>query len=159
MAFTSQVDEEKEARKAEMARAVLAGKSFLEAEAEFKGMSPEEIQEFVGKVTQGAKVDDPFEGGWLSGAIVAAAGATAAAAGSAAGAAGVGPPMLAAEAAAALAAAFLAPSSATTSACLPACLSVGCPECQKFSLPDLSAPSNLRCSATLEKVAICCAQA
>ena len=36
-----QVDEEKEARKAEQARLMLAGKSFLEDEDIFKGMTPQ----------------------------------------------------------------------------------------------------------------------
>ncbi|GAB4824256.1 hypothetical protein N2152v2_011302 [Parachlorella kessleri] len=56
------VDEEKEARKAEQARLMLAGKSFLEDEDTFKGMTPQEIEEYIAGVTKGAKADDPFEG-------------------------------------------------------------------------------------------------
>jgi len=45
---SEQVDEEKEARKAEQARLMLAGKSFLEDEDIFKGMTPQ-----VGRATGG----------------------------------------------------------------------------------------------------------
>lgn len=56
------VDEEKEAKKADMARLVLAGASVIEEEDDlFDGLSPEEIQQYVEKTT-GAKKEDPFEG-------------------------------------------------------------------------------------------------
>lgn len=49
-----EVDENKEARKAELARVLLAGgRSFTEADADvFEGLSPREIQEYVAKTTQ-----------------------------------------------------------------------------------------------------------
>lgn len=57
------VDEKKEERKAELARALLAGQASLIADEVdvFDGLSPEEIQEYVSQQTQGASSADPFE--------------------------------------------------------------------------------------------------
>lgn len=57
-----QVDEDKEARKLEAARAILAGRSFVDGDDDpFEGLGPQEIQEYIDKVLQGASRDDPFE--------------------------------------------------------------------------------------------------
>ena len=57
-----QVDEEKEAKKMEAARAILAGRSFTEGDDDpFEGLGPKEIQEYIDKAVQGATRDDPFE--------------------------------------------------------------------------------------------------
>lgn len=57
-----QVDEDKEARKMEAARAILAGRSFTEGDDDpFEGLPPKEIQEYIDKAVQGATRDDPFE--------------------------------------------------------------------------------------------------
>ncbi|KFM25805.1 hypothetical protein F751_1419 [Auxenochlorella protothecoides] len=66
------VDEDKEARKLERTRLILAGQSVLDGE-EFDGLEPEAspsffcgvqlaIQEYVSKATAGASAADPFEG-------------------------------------------------------------------------------------------------
>lgn len=57
------VDEEKERRKAELARLVLTGQhSFVREDADvFEGLTPEEIQAYVSQATEGASSDDPFE--------------------------------------------------------------------------------------------------
>ena len=55
------VDEELEARKREVARAVLAGKSLTSADVDpFDGFTPRQIERFVEETT-GASVDDPYE--------------------------------------------------------------------------------------------------
>lgn len=57
--------QQREAARQEAARLVLAGKSILVpwgTDDPFAGMSPEEIEEYCGKVTGGASADDPFEG-------------------------------------------------------------------------------------------------
>ena len=57
-----QVDEDKEAKKLEAARAILAGRSFVDGDDDpFEGLGPKEIQEYIDKVLQGASRDDPFE--------------------------------------------------------------------------------------------------
>lgn len=58
-----EVDDGKEERKAEMARAILAGNaSFINGNADvFEGLSPAEIQEYVANATHGATTSDPFE--------------------------------------------------------------------------------------------------
>lgn len=57
------VDEEREARKAELARLVLAGRSVLEGEEDlFDGLTPEEIAAYVAESTGGASAADPYEG-------------------------------------------------------------------------------------------------
>jgi len=55
------VDEELEAKKIEMARAVLAGKSLINGVDPFDGFTPRQIEKFV-ESTTGASRDDPFEG-------------------------------------------------------------------------------------------------
>lgn len=57
------VDDGKEQKKEEMARAVLAGNaSFINDGAHvFDGLSPSEIEEYVLKATKGASASDPFE--------------------------------------------------------------------------------------------------
>lgn len=63
---TMQVDEDKEARKLEAARAVLAGRSFTEGEEDpFEGLGPQEIQAYIDKALQGVSHSDPFEVGVL----------------------------------------------------------------------------------------------
>ena len=58
-----QVDHEREARKADLARAVLAGRSMIDDEEDlFDGLTPEEIQAYVAQSTGGAGADDPYEG-------------------------------------------------------------------------------------------------
>ena len=57
-----QIDEDKEARKMEAARAVLAGRSFTEGEEDpFEGLGPQEIQAYIDKALQGVTNSDPFE--------------------------------------------------------------------------------------------------
>jgi len=57
-----QVDEDKEARKLEAARAVLAGRSFTEGEEDpFEGLGPQEIQAYIDKALDGVSHSDPFE--------------------------------------------------------------------------------------------------
>ena len=57
-----QIDEDKEARKMEAARAVLAGRSFTEGEEDpFEGLGPQEIQAYIDKALQGVSNADPFE--------------------------------------------------------------------------------------------------
>ena len=57
-----QVDEDKEARKLEAARAVLAGRSFTEGEEDpFEGLGPQEIQAYIDKALAGVSHSDPFE--------------------------------------------------------------------------------------------------
>ena len=57
-----QVDEDKEARKLEAARAVLAGRSFTEGEEDpFEGLGPQEIQTYIDKALDGVSHSDPFE--------------------------------------------------------------------------------------------------
>eukprot|EP00210_Caulerpa_lentillifera_P002237 g2149.t1 len=56
-----EVDEELEAKKIEMARAVLAGKSLNDGVDPFEGFTPRQIEKFV-ESTTGASTDDPFEG-------------------------------------------------------------------------------------------------
>ncbi|CAD7701266.1 unnamed protein product [Ostreobium quekettii] len=56
-----EVDEEAEERKRESARAALAGKSFVDGDDPFEGLTPKEIQAVVEKMT-GASEDDPYEG-------------------------------------------------------------------------------------------------
>lgn len=59
----AKVDEDKEARKLEAARAVLAGRSFTEGEEDpFEGLGPQEIQAYIDKALQGVSHSDPFEG-------------------------------------------------------------------------------------------------
>lgn len=58
------VDEEKEARKAERARMILAGASIGigdDGEDLFEGLTPAEVQKYVEETT-GASSKDPFEG-------------------------------------------------------------------------------------------------
>uniref|UniRef100_A0A7S1X2X6 Uncharacterized protein n=1 Tax=Tetraselmis chuii TaxID=63592 RepID=A0A7S1X2X6_9CHLO len=56
------IDEDLEARKKEVARAVLIGqKHFLDDDDPFEGMEPTELDAFIRKQT-GANIDDPFEG-------------------------------------------------------------------------------------------------
>ena len=62
--YAVQVDEDKEARKLEAARAVLAGRSFTEGEEDpFEGLGPQEIQAYIDKALQGVSHSDPFEVG------------------------------------------------------------------------------------------------
>ena len=57
-----QVDEDKEAKKMEAARAVLAGRSFTEGEDDpFEGLGPQEIQAYIDKALEGIPHSDPFE--------------------------------------------------------------------------------------------------
>lgn len=57
-----QIDEDKEARKLEAARAVLAGRSFTEGEEDpFEGLGPQEIQAYIDKALDGVSHSDPFE--------------------------------------------------------------------------------------------------
>ena len=56
-----EVDEATEARKQQSARLVLAGRSFIEGEDPFEGLTPAQIEEYVQKATGGAKASDPFE--------------------------------------------------------------------------------------------------
>ncbi|KAK2076941.1 hypothetical protein QBZ16_005169 [Prototheca wickerhamii] len=57
------VDEDKEARKKERARLILAGRSLLETDEDpFDGLTPQEIANYVQEVTGGANASDPFEG-------------------------------------------------------------------------------------------------
>jgi hypothetical protein len=64
------VDDGKEQKKQEMARAILAGNtSFINDNADvFEGLSPAEIEEYVAQATKGASSSDPFEvhGSWAS---------------------------------------------------------------------------------------------
>ena len=54
------MDEVLEKQQHESARAALAGKSFVEGDDPFEGLTPKEIQSLVEKVT-GASEDDPYE--------------------------------------------------------------------------------------------------
>ncbi|CAL8470149.1 g9691 [Coccomyxa elongata] len=56
------VDEEKEAKKLQRARMVLAGHAFTDDDDPFEGLTPQEIQQYVLTATQGASAEDPFEG-------------------------------------------------------------------------------------------------
>ena len=57
-----QIDEDKEAKKLEAARAVLAGRSFTEGEEDpFEGLGPHEIQAYIDKALDGVSHSDPFE--------------------------------------------------------------------------------------------------
>eukprot|EP00884_Botryococcus_braunii_P011359 jgi/Botrbrau1/20223/Bobra.31_1s0020.1 len=57
------VDEKKEARKEDAARALLAGQPYIyDDDDPFEGMTPQEIEAYVAKVTGGASSSDPFEG-------------------------------------------------------------------------------------------------
>ncbi|KAL0018874.1 hypothetical protein WJX79_009640 [Trebouxia sp. C0005] len=59
----AKIDEDKEARKLEAARAVLAGRSFTEGEEDpFEGLGPQEIQAYIDKALDGVSHSDPFEG-------------------------------------------------------------------------------------------------
>ena len=59
---SSQVDEDKEAKKLAAARAVLAGRSFTEGEDDpFEGLGPQEIQAYIDKALEGVSHSDPFE--------------------------------------------------------------------------------------------------
>ncbi|KAK9801898.1 hypothetical protein WJX73_009419 [Symbiochloris irregularis] len=58
----TQAAQDKEEKKRQAARAVLAGKSFTEAGDVFEGLTPQEIQEYVAEATNGATSQDPFEG-------------------------------------------------------------------------------------------------
>lgn len=60
--YLLQIDENKEARKLEAARAVLAGRSFTEWEEDpFEGLGPQEIQAYIDKALDGVSHSDPFE--------------------------------------------------------------------------------------------------
>lgn len=55
------VDENLEAKKRDMARAVLAGKSVTASEVDpFEGLTPRQIEKYVQETT-GATMDDPFD--------------------------------------------------------------------------------------------------
>ncbi|CAL5218668.1 g375 [Coccomyxa viridis] len=56
------IDEEKEAKKRERARLLLAGHSMAEDDDPFEGLTPQEIEQYVQKETAGASHTDPFEG-------------------------------------------------------------------------------------------------
>ncbi|EIE25925.1 hypothetical protein COCSUDRAFT_60929 [Coccomyxa subellipsoidea C-169] len=56
------VDEDKEARKLQKARMVLAGQPFTDDDDPFEGLTPQEIQQYVQTATEGASSEDPFEG-------------------------------------------------------------------------------------------------
>ena len=61
MSHGAQAEEELEAKKREVARAVLAGKSLISADVDvFEGFTPRQIERFV-KETTGASAEDPYE--------------------------------------------------------------------------------------------------
>lgn len=59
-----EIDQEKETRKKELARLLLAGGlSLTDADADvFEGLSPSEISAYVAETTEGVSSSDPFEG-------------------------------------------------------------------------------------------------